>query len=281
MRPQAIFIVLILFGVPSAAQQIKSLGIFAGANTPFTLDEGLASDPRYAPKYIVRTTPFGINIGYDVVDFGALISPNFVVIGQKFHVLNSAGGQIGVRDIRMSYFNLPMAFKYHVTDLSFFRVGILGGIQYSFLINAIDQQSHSEGLLNWPPSLDVPPGYTETYDGVFAPSVTDQVVTPKENFKSSQVFVNAGVRTDFDLTDEFGFSFDFRANYSLFDPRTADYLGQLESGGAVPDLHGRRRDLYFSLWFGVSKLIGGKVDDIRRRQSKNSFSRKGKGKKKR
>jgi hypothetical protein len=281
MRPQAIFIVLILFGVPSAAQQIKSLGIFAGANTPFTLDEGLASDPRYAPKYIVRTTPFGINIGYDVVDFGALISPNFVVIGQKFHVLNEAGGQIGVRDIRMSYFNLPMAFKYHVTDLSFFRVGILGGLQYSFLINAIDQQSHSEGLLNWPPSLDVPPGYTETYDGVFVPAVTDQVVTPKENFRSSQVFVSAGVRSDFDLTDEFGFSFDFRANYSLFDPRTADYLEQLEAGGAVPDLYGRRRDLYFSLWFGVSKLIGGKVDDIRRRQSKNSFSRKGKGKKKR
>jgi hypothetical protein len=281
MRPSAILIVFILFGVPAAAQQIKSVGIFAGANTPFTLDEGLAADPRYAPKYIVRTTPFGINIGYDVVDFGALISPNFVVIGQKFHVLNAAGGQIGERDIRMSYFNLPMAFKYHVTDLSFFRVGILGGIQYSFLINAIDQQSHSEGLLNWPSSLDVPPGYTETYDGVFAPAVTDQVVTPKEKFKSSQVFVSAGFRTDFDLTDEFGFSFDFRANYSLFDPRTADYLQQLEAGGAVPDLYGRRRDLYFSLWFGVSKLIGGKVDDIRRRQSKSSYSRTGKGKKKR
>ena len=84
-------------------QKLVSTGVFTGLTAPFTLDQGTSDDPRYQQRYVVKYAPIGFNFEIDYDGFGTITSPSYMKDGQNFNVLNSVGGQMGVRKINMQF----------------------------------------------------------------------------------------------------------------------------------------------------------------------------------
>jgi len=270
---------LLIIFAQASAQNVEAFGVFGGFNFPFTIDQGLNKDPRFYGRFTLRATPVGFVYGYDRVGHGILLTPNYTQTGQKFIIKNTTGGDVGTRDVQMSYFNIPVALKLHINDMSFFRLSMVAAIQPSFLIKGQDTYTISSPnqatKLKYPAGVSVPtdPGYEQVYDGVFVPDMDNEVYVSKDKFNSFQLFAALGLRSDFDLNDDWSINFDGRANFGIFDTRTKDYVSQLQnpSGPAdingtpgAPDLYGQRREVYLSVAFGISRII----------QTKQSFKPK-------
>ncbi len=266
MRRFAFCVFLLLFWSDLNSQNIESFGIFGGFNVPITLDKGLEKDSRFASVFQIKGTPIGIHYGYDRPGFGYVISPSYLQIGQKYTIKNSTGGDVGTREISMNYFSLPLALKFHVNDLSFFRLSVIAAIDFCFLLDGKETFSHSASKLKFPAGVSVPtdPGYTIAYDGVFVPYVANQVHVSKDKFNSLQLFGAVGTRADLDLNENWSLMLDGRVNFAIFDSRTKDYLNQLSSPTGPPDINGKpgapdlagqRRDIFLSVTVGVSRII--------------------------
>lgn len=278
MKRFAISVFLLLSWAQLRSQNIESFGIFGGFNVPITLDKGLEKDSRFESIFQIRGTPVGFHYGFDRPGFGYVLSPSYLVVGQTYDIKNSTGGDVGTRDIRMSYFSVPVALKFHVNDLSFFRLSVVAAIDFCFLIDGKETFTHTESKLRFPAGVSVPtdPGYTVAYDGVFVPNVVNQVHVSKDKFNAFQLFGGLGTRADLDITDDWSLMLDGRMNFALFDSRNKAYLDQLAnpSGPAdingkpgAPDLSGQRRDMFLSVTFGVSRIIKIKTE-FKERHSK-------------
>ena len=247
-------------------QNVESFGVFGGFNIPITIDKGLEKDVRFVSKFSIRGTPIGFHYGYDRPGFGYVISPSYLQIGQKFIIKNTTGGDVGTRDIAMNYFSLPLTLKFHVNDLSFFRLSLLAAADFCFLMDGQETFTHEASKLKFPAGVSVPtdPGYTIAYDGVFVPQVTNQVHVSKDKFSSFQIFGAVGIRADLDLSDDWSVMADGRANFGLFESRTKEYINTLTNPSGppdingnpgAPDLYGQRRDIFLSFTVGISRII--------------------------
>ncbi|MBS1487309.1 MAG: outer membrane beta-barrel protein [Bacteroidetes bacterium] len=254
----------------SFAQEVESFGVFGGFNIPFTIDQGLRNDPRFYGRFTVRGTPIGFSYGYDKVGYGFLFTPNYMQIGQKFTIVNYAGGTIGTRDVQMNYFSLPLALRLHVNDVAFFRLSVVAAVNFSYLVKGQETLNidavPSVRKLAYPPGVSVPqsPDYQVTYNGVFVPNLNNSVYVSNDKFSRFQIFAGLGFHSDFDFDENWSISFDGRANFGIFDPRTASYIHQLQnpsgppdvnSNAGAPDLYGQRRDVYLSATFGISRIF--------------------------
>lgn len=263
-------LVLLHCAVIASAQDVEAFGIFGGFNFPFTVDQGLQKDPRFYGKFTIRGTPVGFVWGYDRVGHGILLTPSYVQAGQKFIIKNTTGGSVGTRDVQMNYFSVPVALKLHVNDMSFFRLSMVAAITPSFLIKGQETYTinspNQSTKLKYPAGVSVPtdPGYEIVYDGVFVPNMDDEVYVSKDKFAPFQLFAALGLRSDFDLNDDWSINFDGRANFGILDPRKTTYLDQLQNPAGppdingnpgAPDLFGQRRELYLSVAFGISRII--------------------------
>ena len=260
------------FSLPLHAQNVESFGVYGGLNFPFTIDEGLRKDPRFYGQFTLRASPFGFSYGYDRVGHGFVVTPGYFQIGQKFIIKNTIGGEVGSRDVRMNYLSVPVAFKLHINDMAFFRLSLVASVHANYLISGKELITHSASKLRYPAEIAVPaePGYAEVYDGVFVPDVTDLEYVSKDKFKPFQLFAGLGLRSDFDISDDWSINFDGRANASIFDPRKSEYINQLKAADNSPDLYGMRREVYLSVAIGICRII----------QIKDSFQGKRTGKSK-
>lgn len=262
--------IFLLVLTQASAQNIEAFGVFGGFNFPFTVDQGLAKDPRFVGKFTIRGTPIGLAYGYDRVGHGILLTPNYTQAGQKFIIRNTTGGEIGTRDVTMNYLSVPVALKLHINDMSFFRLSLIAAIAPSFLIKGQDTYTiKSPDLatkLRYPVGVSVPtgPGYEKVYDGVFVPQMNKEVYVSKDKFNAFQLFAALGLRSDFDLNDDWSINFDGRANFGIFDPRKSAYIGQLKNPAGpndffgnpgAPDIYGQRREIYLSVSFGIARII--------------------------
>jgi len=267
----------ILFSSAICAQNIVSYGLFTGVAVPFTYDEGVNKDPRYSARYDVKFSPIGFHYGVDYEGYGFLISPSLVKTGQNFNVINTVGGEEGVRKINMLYLNVPLSLKLHIIDLSFFRLSFVASGSFAYLLDGKETISHSYSKLRFSPDVisSLPPEYVVQYDGVLSPSVHNYEMLTNTDFKPFQVNVAAGFRSDLDISEKFMISFDLRANYGLFEPRSNSYLQKLNSNGTIYDLPGNRRDIFVYLTIGISRYfeIDKKVKD-RKRITKGSSRQK-------
>lgn len=266
MRRFAICAFLIVLFQNLYSQNIESFGIFGGFNVPVTIDKGLDKDTRFQSKFHIRGTPIGFHYGYDRPGFGYVISPSFLQVGQKYTIKNSTGGDVGTRDINMNYLSLPVALKFHINDLSFFRLSMVAAVDFCFLLDGKETFTHESSKLRFPSGVSVPneTGYTVAYDGVFVPSVTNRVHVSKDKYNAFQLFGGIGMRADLDLNEHWSVMLDGRANFALFDSRNKAYLNQLSTpSGAndingkpgAPDLFGQRRDVFLSVTMGISRII--------------------------
>lgn len=241
----------------SQAQNIESFGVFAGLNVPITIDQGLQKDTRFVGRFTLRATPVGFIYGYDRVGIGIVLTPSYTQIGQTFIIRNTVGGDVGTRKIKMDYFSLPVALKLHLNDLAFFRLSAVAALNFNYLINGRETMTYSASKLLYPPSVAIPtdPGYIPTYDGVIVPDVKNLDYVTKDKFNAFQLFGAVGLRSDFDLNDDWSLNFDGRANFGIFDPRKKDYINQLKQPTNAPDLYGARRDVYLSVMIGISHIL--------------------------
>ena len=263
-------------------QNTESFGIFGGLNIPFTVDQGLYKDPRFAAKGVVRGTPVGIYYGYDETGFGFALTPAYVMLGQTYKIKNTTGGDVGFRYVKTNYFTIPVALKIHINDLSFFRLSLVAALSPSILISGRETITHDATKLKYPAGVSVPtdPGYTVAYDGVFVPKVLNQVYVSQDKFSIFQLFGSLGLRSDFDLNDTWSINYDGRINFGLFDSRKSSYLQKLKnpSGPAdvngtpgAPDIYGPRRDVYISLEIGFCRIIQTK-EKFKTKQSGRSIT---------
>ncbi len=252
-----LIVLLLLITQLAFSQDIESFGIFGGLNIPFTIDQGLKKDPRFYGKVTLRATPVGFSYGYDRVGHGFVITPQFIQVGQKFVIKNTTGGEVGTRSVNMNYVSVPVALKIHINDMAFFRLSMVAAVNFQYLIKGQETFTHSASKLKYPPSVHIPaePGYTQVYDGVFVPEVSKQVYVDNKQFKPFQVFAAVGLRSDFDLNDDWSINFDGRANFGIFDPRKSSYLEQLKQSADAPDLYGQRREVYLSATVGIARII--------------------------
>jgi hypothetical protein len=248
------------------AQNIESFGIFGGFNVPITIDQGLESDPRYVSKFSIIGSPFGFQYGFERPGLGFIVSPNFLTIGQNYIIKNTTGGDVGIRDIDMNYLSVPVALKFHLNNLAFFRLSMVASIDFCFLMDGKETLTHASAKLRYPMGVSVPtdPGYTVVYDGVFVPQVDNLVYVSKDKFNSFQLFGGVGMRMDLDLSDHWSVDFDGRANFALFDSRTTNYTDLLKTPSGPPDftgkpgspdLYGARREIFLSFTFGINRII--------------------------
>ncbi|MBL0743972.1 outer membrane beta-barrel protein [Chryseolinea lacunae] len=277
MSKFCIAIVFVLSSTSLWAQQYSmSLGVFTGMTTAFTNDEGINRDPRYKGRYELKFAPIGVNFGMDYERFGFMVSPGLINVGQNFYVINTSGGQDGLREINLQYLNVPVAFKVHIFNLSFFKISALASLSGAFLMDGKDIVSHKDTKLYFPTEKYsiLPPGYTVQYDGVMVPEVKDYPISAKSDFRSLQVFAAAGFRSDWDISNHWRVSFDCRVNYGLFDPRTDAYITKLNSNSTLYDMPGGRRDMFVQLNIGISRYIDfEKSDQERKRNLKGNHKR--------
>ncbi|HNP08682.1 MAG TPA: outer membrane beta-barrel protein [Cyclobacteriaceae bacterium] len=258
------------------SQNVESFGVFGGFNVPITFDEGLNKDFRYEGKVTFRGTPVGFTYGYDHVGFGVVLTPSLTKIGQKFLIKNTVGGDVGLRDVEMDYFNFPVALKLHLNDLSFFRLSAVAAINFTYLLNGRETISYSASKQRYPSSVLIPsePGYIKVFDGVLVPEVNNLEYVSKDQYNAFQLFAAVGLRSDFDLSDDWSLNFDGRANFGLFDPRKKDYIEQLKQTSDAPDLYGTRHEIYLSAEIGIARIIQIKKTYEPKRSSKPLISSK-------
>lgn len=276
--PFLLFLIIIGCSWQAMAQNIESFGVFGGLNFPFTIDEGLRKDPRFYGQFTLRASPFGICYGYDKVGYGFAITPAFYQVGQKFIIKNTIGGEVGTRDVRMNYISIPVALKVHINDMAFFRLSMVAALNFNYLVSGKEIFTHSSAKLRYPASVVVPnePGYSSVYDGVFVPEVKDLEYVTNDKFKPFQLFAGIGLRSDFDISEDWSINFDGRANFGIFDPRKEEYLNQLKGSTDVPDLYGQRREVYLTVGVGINRIIKIKDSFQGKKSSKPKSSQVGK-----
>jgi hypothetical protein len=267
-----------------AQSRTISLGIFTGATSSYIWDEGINRDPRYEIRYDIKFAPIGVAYGIDYDGFGFILTPSLINVGQKYNVINTVGGQEGLRSGTLRYINLPAAFKLHVIDMSFFKVSFVAGASVAFLLDAKETISHNSSKLRFPSAVYpiLPPDYEVEYDGVVSPEVNKYVMLQRSDFNSLQVFGNIGFRSDWDVDENWRVSFDFRLNYGFFEPRSDSYLQRLNNNQTLYDLPGKRRDIVAYLNVGIARYIDidGKGSE-KKKGSSSGHSSKSNHKKKR
>lgn len=271
------FTLLFLVGslIAKAQQFSMSLGVYSGITASYTADQGLNKDPRYHGRYEAKFAPIGINFGLDYEGFGLIVSPGIINVGQNYYVINTSGGQEGLREIDLQYLNVPIAFKVHLINLSFFKVSGIAAVAPAFLLSGKEELRHNDTKLQFPTEVYpiLPPDYTVEYDGVLVPAISGYSISEKKDFRSLQLFASAGFRSDWDVSNHWRVSIDFRVNYGIFDPRTDTYTNQLSSNLSLYELAGKRRDMFAQLSIGVARYFEFEKSDQERKKKLKGTSK--------
>jgi hypothetical protein len=258
----------LLAAVSVHAQEVHSLGLFTGITEPYTWDEGINKDPRYRTRFDVKFVPIGFHYGIDKDGFGFTFDPSVIRIGQNFNVINSTGGEMGKRTIDLTYIQIPIGFKVHIIDLSFFKVSLVASVSPGFLLSGKETIQHDAGKMKFPIEIT---GSTEDehiafetkysdyvekvdYDGVIVKEV-NTTLWKTEDYQKFQLFGAMGLRSDWDFSEKWRASFDLRANIGILEPRTSAYTDKVKNYEALYDIYGKRRDLFLSLTFGISRTL--------------------------
>jgi len=271
--------VLLLFtGLRGNGQQYSvALGLYGGITVPYTLDGGMDTDSRYKSNYTVKAQPIGLIFSMDYENIGFQLSPGIFTIGQNYYVVNSSGGQDGERKLDLHYAMLPIALKVHLIDMSFFRVSALASATPAFLYGASDHLHHNYTKLRFPselyPALENLPGYSIEYDGVVSPE-TNTIASQKKDYKNLQLFAGLGLCSDWNVTERWRITFDFRVNYGLLDSRSPGYLNEINKYERFYDTPGKRQEMFAHLSIGVSRFLDFDKGDRDREKNLKGSKRK-------
>lgn len=251
-----------------------SLGIYSGITAPYTWDEGINSDSRYSARYDVKLAPIGISYSVDFQGFGFVLNPGIYTIGQNYHVINSVGGHEGTRRIDMEYLQIPFAMKFHVIDLSFFKISMVTGASFGYLIDGKETITHNYAKFRFPQSVypALPENYIIEYDGVIAPKTDNYLMLKKADYNPIQWFGSVGFRSDWDVNSVWRISLDVRGNYGLLETRSDEYLQKSSTHQMIYDIAGKRREIFATLNIGIARYVEINKEKEQRTKSFKKFT---------
>lgn len=267
------FLVLIIFFsayftfLQAQPNQI-SLGVFTGITSPYTFDAGINRDSRYQQRNQINLAPIGISYGVDYQGFGFVITPSLINIGQDMNIVNTVGGYEGARRINMQYVEFPIGLKFHVIDLSFFKVSVVAGIGAGYLLKGNETITHNNAKYHFPNEVlpILPPDYIIEYDGVIAPQTKLEIVR-NEDFNKFQVFGSFGFRSDWDFQESWRIVFDLTAHYGINETRNSSHLALISANQTLYELSGQRRELFANVNIGIAHYI--EVDKQKQNRTKS------------
>jgi hypothetical protein len=260
MRRLSLLLLACCFSVAhfiGAQPRTLSLGFHTGVISPYSFDQGVNSDQRYSTKYDLKFAPLGVSFGIDYPRYGFVFTPGLINIGQNYFVVNSTGGREGIQKTNLQYLALPLAAKFYLIDLTFFKVSALTGASAAFLLQGRQFITHDAATYRFQDEVYpiLPPNYIPTADGVQAPSVSNFAMAEKQDFKNTQVFLLLGIRSDWNASEDWRVSFDMRVNFGLFDPRTEEYQRRISGYQTLYNLPGSRHEFFAQLTVGVSRYV--------------------------
>ena len=277
MKRMIVLLLAITMCLAAEAQRFSiSAGLYSGFTTSMTSDAGIKKDPRYEGRFEAKFAPVGLNIGLDYERFGIMVSPGLVNLGQNFYVINTLGGQDGLRKIDLQYINVPFSFKVHLVHFTAFKFSAMATVSPAFLLDGSESVSHNPSRLKFPSNVlsELPPSYVIEYDGVVTPGVSNYTIGDKKDFKPLQLFTGVGFRTDWDPSNHWRVSLDLRFYYGLLESRTKVYTDVQESTTSLYAIHGQRRDMFAQVSLGISRYIEMDLDDRERQKKLKGSSRK-------
>lgn len=253
-----------------------SVGIFSGITVPFTWDEGINKDARYKARYDIKAAPIGVSLGIDFQGYGFVLNPSLITIGQNQHVINTVGGHEGTRNINLKYLQIPLALKVHVIDLAFFKVSFVGGIALGYLLDGEEHITHNYAKFRFRSGVYpvLPPDYIVEYDGILAPEIKKHQMVGKNDFNKLQLFTSLGLRSDWDVSENWRITIDLRGNYGTQETRTNEYLKIVSSNQKIYDYEGKRREIFATFNIGISRYLEIDSDKNRKTKSFKSFKPK-------
>lgn len=263
------FLLSFIASIAYGQQYSMALGLYSGITVPYTMDRGIDNDSRYKARYTIKAAPIGLAYSVDSQKLGFQISPGLYTIGQSYYIVNTAGGQDGRRNIDLQYILLPVAVRFHLIDLSFFRVSAVASASGGFLINAKDELSHDYTKLKFPSQTYsiLPPDYVQEYDGIVSPAINKAEISKQEDYKSVQIFGGLGLSSDWNVTESWRLTFDFRVNYGVLDSRSNDYLDRIKNYQSIYDVPGKRTETFAHISICVSRYLD--FDKADRDRAKN------------
>jgi hypothetical protein len=265
-----LFFSALFFGlsVSAMAQQYSmALGLHTGMTVPYSYDQGINKDPRYQERYSAKLAPIGVMFSVDFEGIGFLTNPGIITLGTDYSIVNTDGGHDGRRKINLTYLQVPVGVKIHIIDLSFFRVSGVASFSAAYLMNSSDKITHTSTKLIFPDETILPPGYVREFDGVLVPAIKEQTVIRKKDYNSLQFFAGLGIRTDWDVSNVWRVSFDFRVNYGLTDPRSKDYMARVDKYETLYDTPGKRNEMFAHLNIGIARYIDWDQHDQSRKKN--------------
>ena len=272
-----LFILFLIVGPVANAQRFSiSFGAYSGVMTSYTADKGVEKNKRYDRRFEAKLAPIGLNFALDYEGFGLMLSPGIINVGQNFYLLNTEGGQDGLRKIDLRYLAVPVSLKAHLVHFAAFKFSALATITPSFLLDGSEILNHHATKLQFPEPVYsiLPSDYIVEYDGVLAPEVKDYTIAKKSDFKPVQLFAGIGFRSDWDPSNHWRISVDFRVNYGLFDPRTPTYTSNQESTVRLYEIGGERRDMFAQFTVGISRYIEFEQSEKERKKKLKGTTRK-------
>lgn len=241
----------------SAQSRTVSFGVLTGVTSTYTWDDGINADQRYNTRYDVKLSPIGLEYGVDFKSFGFTAGAGLFNVGQNFNVVNVVGSHVGTRKINLNYLQVPLAFRFHLIDLSFLTTSFVAGISPAYLLKGKETISHKEATLYFPPVVYpvLPSDYIIQSDGVRVPRQNKYTIARGGDFNSFQLFTFIGLRTDWYFSETWKVSFDARASYGIRDNRSSDYLTKLKSFMNLYERPGTRRDIVGNFTLGIARYF--------------------------
>lgn len=255
LRP--LLLLVFLSGTVYSQTRTVSLGISMGLTSTYSWNQGIQQDPRYSSRYNVKWAPAMIQYGVDYEGFGFVLSPGVINIGQQHDVVNTVGGQKGLRKAKLTYLHAPVFLKIHIIDLSFFKVSFIAGGSIDFLLNGSENIEIDANTKLWFPDEVYPlfpPTYQIEYDGVIVPATNEALLT-QNDFNKLQFFALTGLRGDWDVSENMRVSVDFQLNYGITEPRQSSYVNAVNQYQKLFELPGKQRDMFALISVGVARYL--------------------------
>ncbi|RLD51296.1 MAG: hypothetical protein DRJ05_18560 [Bacteroidetes bacterium] len=233
---------IFLIGIQiSNAQKGKEIifGLGGAVTSTWIIYQNFYGEPEieYAPK---TGYAFSFNLGYEFTEkIGIMTELQYSAQGQKYTGSQTWEGynfkQVD-RDIKLTYFNLPVFFKYRFgTGDTRFR--FMAGPQFGFLLDATQDY-----IRDGDKSAST---YREDKDGKLF-DVTEPNI--KNRIENMDIGIAVDIGADISLSDQFFINAGLRLNYGLQDVNTEPYHLKNNKGNPYEPSN----NLWGGVYFGIN-----------------------------
>lgn len=136
---------------PDARRPSAHIGLTTGLAATWIIDQRLLEDPNYLDVQTYRRAPIGVTFGYHFNDRnGFQIEANKTGQGADFQIIGSGDDQtrIGTKNVRLTYWSVPVLYKYTSGAARRTRFEFHVGPQLNFLSSASDVNRYDrDGIL--------------------------------------------------------------------------------------------------------------------------------------